>query len=331
MTDFFAFARIGLTVLEHHVVRRWRLYLVGVLVPAAALYYVLCIPPTTFTRAVLIEIPEGTPSVLVADQLEDEGLIHSSTVFRVIARITGTDEEMHAGKYLFTRPIGLVEVLYRVHNGISGIETISVTFPEGITVREMADILEEKFPYMDTALFLEEANAYEGYLFPDTYELYPDTTPKEIIDRMQVRFDEVWTEVEASNPRGIAQEDAVIMASLLEKETKVGPDRAIASGILWSRIDIGMALQVDAVFGYIKGISTYHPSGDDLLIDSPYNTYENRGLPPGPIGNPGKDALEAALNPTETAYLYYLTGNDGAMYYAETFEEHKANKEAYLR
>ena len=120
------------------------------------------------------------------------------------------------------------------------------------------------------------------------------------------------------------------MASLIEKEADTAEDRRIVSGILWNRIDADMPLQVDAVFGYILDRSGYAPTGSDLEIDSPYNTYENRGLPPGPIANPGLDALTAALHPAATEYFYYLTGRDGLMYYAETFEEHKRNRELYL-
>ena len=127
------------------------------------------------------------------------------------------------------------------------------------------------------------------------------------------------------------KERVVTMASILEKETKVGEDRAVVSGILWKRVSIGMALQVDAVFGYIHNTDTYHPSLDDLEVDSPYNTYRNPDLPPGPIGNPGIDALRAALSPVSSKYLYYLSGKDGTVHYAETFEGHKKNRELYLR
>jgi UPF0755 protein len=104
----------------------------------------------------------------------------------------------------------------------------------------------------------------------------------------------------------------------------------MVSGILWRRISIGIALQVDAVFGYILDKPTYSPSLDDLKINSPYNTYTNRGLPPGAIGNPGLDAIEAAISPTQSKYLYYLTGKDGTMHYATTFDQHVANRK-YLR
>lgn len=121
------------------------------------------------------------------------------------------------------------------------------------------------------------------------------------------------------------------MASLIEREAKTDEDRKTIAGILWNRIDLKMPLQVDAVFGYIKGIDTYHPTSEDLSIESPYNTYLHAGLPPTPISNPGLESLHAAATPTKTDYLYYLTGKDGVMHYAKTFEEHKANRAKYLK
>jgi UPF0755 protein len=123
----------------------------------------------------------------------------------------------------------------------------------------------------------------------------------------------------------------VIMASLLEREAKTLADKRMVAGILWNRIKIGMPLQVDAVFGYIHDRATYSPSFDDLHVDSPYNTYLNKGLPPGPIDNPGLDSIIAAATPTKTSDLYYLTGSDGQMHYAKTFEQHKQNRALYLK
>ena len=120
------------------------------------------------------------------------------------------------------------------------------------------------------------------------------------------------------------------MASILQKEVRQPDTMKMVSGILWKRLSIGMALQVDAVFGYIFNKPTYSPSLDDLAVDSLYNTYKYRGLPPGPISNPGLDAIEAALTPTPSKYLYYLTGKDGTMHYATTFEQHIDNRK-YLR
>ena len=128
---------------------------------------------------------------------------------------------------------------------------------------------------------------------------------------------------------GDVSKDIVIMASLIEKEVPDSDDRKIVSGILWKRLDIGMPLQVDAVFPYLTGRREI--LSDDLKIDSPYNTYLYKGLPPGPIANPGLDAIEAARNPKSSSYFYYLSGKDGKTHFAKTFAEHLKNKEKYLR
>ena len=126
---------------------------------------------------------------------------------------------------------------------------------------------------------------------------------------------------------GVPLSEVVTMASLLEKEARQYETRQIISGILWKRIKIGMPLQVDAVFGYIFGIDTFSPTFDELVTtDSPYNTYKNKGLPPGPIANPGLESLKAAVNPVETPYFYYLTGFDGEMHYGRTLDEHVENR-----
>ncbi len=120
------------------------------------------------------------------------------------------------------------------------------------------------------------------------------------------------------------------MASLLEKEARTYDVRRTIAGILWNRIDADMPLQVDAVFGYIKGTKTFHPSYADLDIESPYNTYRNKGLPPGAIGNPGIEAIRAAATPLETKYFFYLTDREGVMRYARNFEGHVRNRALYL-
>ena len=124
--------------------------------------------------------------------------------------------------------------------------------------------------------------------------------------------------------------DIIIMASILEAEARTTESRKIIAGILWKRLKLGMPLQVDSTFSYINGKNTYELTLDDLQIDSPYNTYKYASLPPGPIGNPGVDAINSALNPTVTKYLYFLSSKSGKMYYATTFEQHIKNKELYL-
>ncbi|HRH24045.1 MAG TPA: endolytic transglycosylase MltG [Candidatus Paceibacterota bacterium] len=326
----FSYLPFVLEALYLHIVRKGRFYaglafVLFVMLPA----WILLIPASSFPHGALVEVNEDMTFSQTATQLENRDIVENAVLFKVLARVTGVDTSVKAGRYLFTEPQGVAVVLYRLATGDSGIRAVRITFPEGITVREMGEILGTSLPGFATDTFVTNATPLEGYLFPDTYAFYADVTPEEVITRMRARFDEVWSEIAVDTPE--PKERIVIMASILEKETKVGEDRQVVSGILWKRIDIGMALQVDAVFGYIKGVDTYHPSGDDLEIDSPYNTYEYPDLPPGPIGNPGKDALQAALHPIASDYLYYLSDAEGVVHYAEDFEGHKKNKEQYLR
>lgn len=279
----------------------------------------------------LVSVRSDVPLTQIAADLEAGNVISSSFLFSAWMRITGSDRGVHAGSYVFAKPVGMLEVARRIHKGERGIESVKVTLPEGMTAREMSKVLTTQVPNFSAEAFLAEADGYEGYLFPDTYFIEPGTTPEQFVARMRQTFSDKVTTIESEIGRGVAPlEDIVIMASIIEKEANTQEDQYIVSGILWNRIERDMPLQVDAVFGYIHGRSGYAPTGSDLKLDSPYNTYLYRGLPPGPIANPGLDTLRAASLPIETPYLYYLTGRDGNMYYAKTFEQHKRNRELYL-
>ena len=160
----------------------------------------------------------------------------------------------------------------------------------------------------------------EGYLFPDTYLFLPGAEMEQIIGTMTDNF---------KKKAGDIGQDIVIMASLIEKEVSDSGDRKIVSGILWKRLEIGMPLQVDAVFPYITGKREI--LSDDLKIDSPYNTYLYKGLPLGPIANPGLDAIISAMNPIETKYLFYISDKKGITHFAATLEDHNKNIEKYLK
>lgn len=287
--------------------------------------------PFGFPKGALIEIPEDASFGEAALMLEGKGIVGSSFWLRALARITGTDREIHAGRYLFETPQGLVPVLMRLANGDHGLPSVRVTFPEGTSVREMGTILREHIAGFDEGAWNARARSEEGYLFPDTYDFYKDATFEEIMTRMRENFDMRTKDLRAqAEAMQVPFEDIITMASIIEKEANTEADRHIVSGILWSRIEEGVALQVDAVFPYILNDPDHIPHGDDTDLDSPYNTYQNRGLPPGPITNPGLDAIDAAVHPKATDYFYYLTGKDGVMYYAATFEEHKRNRERFL-
>lgn len=287
--------------------------------------------PLGFPKGALIEVPEDASFGEVALLLEERDIVSSSFWLRVFARLSGSDREIHAGRYLFEHPQNVFSVLGRLARGDHGLPSVRVTFPEGTSVQEMGTHLAGILAGFDETVWNEQTTAYEGYLFPDTYDFYKDATIEEVVKRMRDNFDERTKDFQAEiGEKGLELDDVITMASLIEKEANTEEGRHIVSGILRSRIEVGVALQVDAVFPYIRGNPDHVPNGDDPELESPYNTYLNKGLPPGPITNPGLDAIDAALHPTETDYFYYLTGNDGEMYYAESFEEHKENREKYL-
>lgn len=284
-------------------------------------------PPQAFPVGGLVLIEEGMTVRDAANLLEERNIIRSSSFFAFLIETFGDSGGVRSGTYGFEERLTVFAVADRLSRGDFGASLIRVTIPEGATVREMAVLYADAIPGFDAEQFKKLARPEEGYLFPDTYLFAPGTTPETAILTMREQFDaQVATIQEEIDAYGAPLHDVVVMASLLEREARLFETKQIIAGILWKRIDIGMPLQVDAVFGYILDTETFSPTFDQLEIDSPYNTYTNLGLPPGPIASPGLDSLRAAVNPIETPYLYYLTGADGTMHYGRTFEEHKANR-----
>ncbi len=306
--------------------RTYTLALVGLVVLIVGLTAFIS-APFQFPRNYTIAIPEGFTVAQTAQLLEEENIIRSSTFFITLITLFGGDTGVVSGLYSFERPKSIFSVVYRLNTGSVTSEFTRVTIPEGATVREIAGILKDSFPDLDSDEFIVQALPEEGYLFPETYLFAPGVGAEQIIATMRRQFDETIVLLEADIARfGKPISDIVIMASLLEKEARLFETRQTVAGILWDRIEIGMPLQVDAVFGYILNTATFSPTFDQLEIDSPYNTYTNKGLPPGAIANPGFEALKATVTPIKTPYLFYLTGKDGQMHYGRTFEEHLANR-----
>lgn len=183
------------------------------------------------------------------------------------------------------------------------------------------------------ASFFSASSGYEGFLFPDTYSFMPDTPPEEVLgtllENFKTRFDPLAKKYFAFL-KDHSLRDVVIIASLLEREAKTLEDKRIIAGILYARLAKNLRLDVDATVLYVKGDWRASLTMTDLANGSKYNTRKVKGLPPGPICNPGIESLEAALSPQTTPYLYYLTGNNGEMYYAKTLEEHNQNRQNYL-
>lgn len=295
-------------------------------------YFLVLAPPANFPSGDIIVVSRGSTVSDIANQLDNAGVIKRAMVLRFILRATGAGDRVQAGPYLFEKPQSALAIAYRLAKGVHGLPPVKVTFPEGLSVREMAPRAEEAFPLLSAEDFFSTGKPQEGYLFPDTYLFPPDATIESIVKAMRENFDaKIKTLDDDIRASGLSLSDTVILASLIEKEARTTENRRLVSGVLHNRLRLGMPLQVDAVFGYIFVRDTYSPSYEDLKVNSPYNTYTHTGLPPGPINNPGLDSLRAAVMPTKTDYLYYLTDKEGVMHYAKTYAAHLANEQKYLK
>ncbi len=298
----------------------------------ALLVTYVSLPPQDFpTVQTDVHIGEEMSLSRVASQLSQEHIIRSPFLYKVATYLVPGHRSVLAGDYRFTKPVSVWEIAYRISNGDQGLPKIKVTIPEGTNVRDMTLILMNKIPGFNGPQFYGQAQKYEGYLFPDTYFFLSNVKPETVIQEMRDTFVLRTKDLESSiRSFKYNLKDIVTMASLVEEEAHIYEDRRIVSGILWKRLERGMLLQVDPPFYYITG-KTGTVTYDDLKIDSPYNTYKYKGLPQGPISNPGLEAFKATLNPISTPYFFYLTGKDGKMYYAETYEGHLRNKNNHLR
>lgn len=297
----------------------------------STIYLTTVAPPRNFPTNEIITVKEGSGLIELAKKLEKDGVIRSTFWFRVAAIALKGERVMRAGDYYLPEPENALTLAWRIVRGEHELETVKITIPEGFDVKKISSLFsEKKFIFFDNIEF--EQMAPEGYMFPDTYFIQVNATATSTIKFMRDNFIRktfpIMPDVEKS---GRSLEEIITMASILEGEANTPEDREIVSGILWKRLKIGMPLQVDASFSYVNGKTTEELTLEDLAIKSPYNTYINQGLPPTPISNPGLESIYAAIHPTTTPYLYFLTGDDGKMYYAKTHDEHVKNKAKYLR
>ncbi len=274
--------------------------------------------------------------------------------FKFYAKIFGGAPGIDVGTYSITKGMSYAAMIATLHNGQSA--EVTLTIPEGFTIKQMGERVTAAFPSLTaedwthaTGQFsAEEGLSFvvtsgkpdgvdlEGYLFPDTYNFEPSATADEIVKKM---IDEMADKVQTVGLRNQVGEgkpfkslhEALTLASILEKEVRTPATMAQVADIFLKRLAIGMALQADSTVNYVTGGDTPSVSFADLKIDSPYNTYMYPGLPPGPISNPGLNALAAVANPSHNDYYYFLTDSAGNVYYAATNEEHVANKVKYMK
>lgn len=295
-------------------------------------YNMFIAPPKEFPEEYSLSISSGQTLLGVSKKLYEDKVIRSQRAFELFMIALGNEKKISEGDYSFAEPMTVVDVVLRIAGRHFGIDRERITFPEGFSNHDMANRLKEKLPSFDTEKFLALTDGDQGYLFPDTYLFFPSVTVEQVILALKQNFTKKTTSLEEEViASGRSWKEILTMASIIEKEAFGKDDRAMISGILWKRIAEGMPLQVDAPFLYLLGKESKDLTMKDLAMDSPYNTYKYRGLPPGPINNPGLASIEAALRPQPSKYLYYLHDTSGAIHYASTYKEHQENIKNHLR
>lgn len=280
---------------------------------------------------ITVELPYGTSITKSANILEDAGVIRSSEAYLILSKIISSDGII-AGSYSFTGKINIFNVLYNTSRGIYGREQTKLTIPEGFTVNQVIKRIENLFPNIDMQIINQNLLSKEGYIFPETYFFDKDVNADYLISYLTKESDKKLQKILGTNDIYTPKiREKIIIASLLESEGKTKEERHMIAGIINNRIEKDMPLQLDATVTYLTGRASSELTLLDLKINSPYNTYLYKGLPEGPISNPGEESIFAAMNPTENGFLYYLHAPDGKIYYAKTYADHLKNKNKYLK
>ena len=292
----------------------------------------------------------------MGDMLEEEGLIRSSTAFSLCVRVEGAAANLQAGVHELSPSMTLKEIVDALQEGAEEAGLVKVTVNEGLTVDQIADVVAANTSYsaqdfldlMNDQDFLAQlvqeypilSDSYnnpnvryvlEGYLFPATYDFASGETLESLVTQMVDKTNDVLakyqTEIDASS---YSLQDIMSIASLVEKEGQTTKDRKLIAGVFYNRLDQGMAIQSDISVLYALGTHKEMVTYEDLEVDSPYNLYLNTGLPPGPLNSPSEDAIAAALEPTDSDYLYFYANIDtGEVFYTDDYEQHLKWQQEY--
>lgn len=308
-------------------------------------------PQSTETR--VFEVQEGSSLSTVSAGLADAGIIASASWFELYVKSTGLSREIQVGAYDLQPGMNYQSILTILTNGKT--DEDQLTIPEGYTLIQIGEAVREKFGYVseeewnrvtgpdspfEQHLFVLAAQkpddaSLEGYLFPDTYRFFHDATAEDIVEKMinemQENYESLNVQLGIYDGGPTTIHEFLTLSSIIEREVRDPHEMKTVAGIFYNRLAIGMALQADSTVNYVTGKETPGISLEDTELDSLYNTYKYPGLPPGPISNPGLNALTAAAQPLDNDYFYFLTTPEGEAVYASTLEEHVANKNTYLR
>ena len=300
-------------------------------------------------------VEKGTSVKTIARRLEEEGIIDSAFFFEGFVWLKKNQADLQAGSFTLKPGMSFPTLMSELMHAKS--IDIEVTIPEGFTLAQIEEVDVEKFknvnkeswesvvsangmnqlPFEDLFDGVPNGQNLEGYLFPDTYRFSENATAEVIVETMIRTLRRRLAEKNVVIPDSLIFEnemffhEVLTLASIIEREVRHPEDMAIVSGIFQNRLEIGMALQADSTVNYITGKDEPAISLEDTKLDSPYNTYQRVGLPPGPISNPGMNSILAVLHPDLTESLYFLTTPEGEVIYAQTFDQHVKNKYKYLK
>jgi UPF0755 protein len=288
--------------------------------------------PNEKISSTLFTIHMGQTIVQIAGDLKRKGYIRSELFFISLIRLSGNARKVKSGQYNLYSGMRSTEILQKLVRGV--VATIKFTIPEGFTIQQIADLLEKEGvasseQFIESTKYPEILEKYkipfnnaEGFLFPDTYIVAKDLAAEQIVELMIERF---FTNLQKISSREFEEEEMkklVIIASLVEKEARLDSERPVISAVFYNRLEKGKRLESCATIQYILGKTKERLLYSDLRIESPYNTYLNGGLPPGPISNPGFGSLKAAIEPADVSYLFFVSKKDGSHYFSTTYEEH---------
>lgn len=283
------------------------------------------------TTQKVVNIPSGTNAKEIVDLLEKSEIIRKNNyTFRILIKLSKLEYKLKFGEYNLSPSMNMLQILDKLVKG--EVILYKITIPEGYTYTQIAELLDKK-EIVEKETFLklleDKEKSLEGYLFPDTYEVPKQYGTENIVKVMLSNFDQIAIENEFADKAekiGFSMEEIIILASIIEKESKFTEERRRVSSVFHNRLKKDMKLQSCATIQYILGEPKVKLDEFDLKIDSPYNTYLYKGLPSGPIGNPGLDSIMAALEPAEEDYLYFVLGENGRHIFSKTYEEHLKNK-----
>jgi UPF0755 protein len=283
------------------------------------------------TTRKVVNIPSGTNAKEIVDVLEKSEIIRKSNyIFRILIKLMKLEDQLKYGEYNLSPSMNMLQILDKLVKG--EVITYKITIPEGYTCTQIAELLDKKEVAEKEAflkLVKDSEKISEGYLFPDTYEVPKKYGAENMVKAMLSNFNQIAMEnkfADKAEEIGFSLDEIIILASIIEKEAKFSEEKSKVSSVFHNRLKTGMKLQSCATIQYILEVPKERLDEKDLKIDSPHNTYLYKGLPPGPICNPGLDSIIAALEPVEEDYLYFVLGENGRHIFSKTYQEHLKNK-----